>query len=119
MQVLPLLLLGICAGIFSGFLGIGGATLIIPVFIYIFGLTQHSAQGTALALMIPPIGLLAAWQYWKNGNVNIAIAIWVALGFFIGGFFGAILVNKVDDLLLRRIFGVFLAIVAAKMIISK
>lgn len=119
MNIAMLLLLGLITGCFSGFLGIGGAIILIPALIYLFGLSQHLAQGTTLALMVPPIGLLAAWQYWRSGNVNIHIAIWVAVGFFIGGLVGALLANKVPDFLLRKIFGIFLALIALKMIFSK
>lgn len=119
MNIIGLLLLGFLTGIVSGFLGIGGAVVIIPALVYIFHLSQHCAQGTTLALMIPPIGLLAAWQYWRSGNVNLHIAVWIAIGFFVGGLVGALLVNKVPDILLRKIFGIFLALIALKMIFSK
>lgn len=119
MNIVLLLSLGLFAGTVSGFLGIGGAVIIIPSFIYFFKLSQHAAQGTTLALMVLPIGLLAAWQYWRSGNVNINMAIWVALGFFVGAILGALLANKVPDFLLRKIFGIFLALVALHMIIFK
>ena len=111
--------LGLLAGICSGFLGIGGGTIIIPVLVYVFGLTQHQAQGTTLALMIPPIGLLAALKYYYEGNVNIQIAIFICLGFFIGGLLGAYLVTPVPEQILKKIFGLFLAGVALRMILGK
>jgi len=111
--------LGLLAGICSGFLGIGGGTIIIPVLVYFFGLTQHQAQGTTLALMVPPIGLLAALKYYYEGNVNIQIAIFVCLGFFIGGLLGAYLVTPVPEPILKKIFGLFLIGVAIRMIVSK
>ena len=111
--------LGLLAGICSGFLGIGGGTIIIPVLVYVFGLTQHQAQGTTLALMIPPIGLLAALKYYYEGNVNIQIAIFICLGFFIGGLLGAYLVTSVPEQILKKIFGLFLVGVALKMILGK
>ena len=111
--------LGLLAGICSGFLGIGGGTIIIPILVYVFGLSQHQAQGTTLALMVPPIGLLAALKYYSEGNANIHIAIYVCLGFFIGGLLGAYLVTPVPDPVLKRVFGIFLIGVAIKMIISK
>ncbi|MFH1856176.1 MAG: sulfite exporter TauE/SafE family protein [Candidatus Omnitrophota bacterium] len=116
---LGFLVLGLLAGILSGFLGIGGGTVVIPALIYIFGLSQHQSQGTTLAMMIPPIGLLAAWQYYKAGYVNIPTAAWIALGFFVGGWIGAILVQPVPDAVLKKIFGFFMLFIALKMIVGK
>ena len=113
------ILLGLIAGIFSGFLGIGGGTILIPVMVYMFGLTQHQAQGTTLALMVPPIGLLAAMRYYHSGNVKINMAVFICLGFFVGGLLGAHFVQNVPDIALRRTFGIFLLFVALRMIIGK
>ena len=113
------LTLGLLAGIAGGFFGIGGGTIIVPVLVLIFGLTQHQAQGTALAIMIPPIGLLAAMKYYMEGNVKIATAVFICIGFFIGGLIGAELVHKVPDVLLKRLFGIYLFFIAVKMILGK
>ncbi|MFH1239360.1 MAG: sulfite exporter TauE/SafE family protein [bacterium] len=113
------ILVGLAAGILSGFLGIGGGVVIIPILVYFYGLTQHQAQGTTLALMIPPIGILAAWQYYYHGNVNIPIALFIALGFLVGGLIGAIIVQPVPDYILKKIFGIFLLLVALRMILGK
>lgn len=69
--------LGLIAGIMSGLVGIGGGIIIIPGLVYLFGLGQHQAQGTTLALMVPPIGLLAAWIYYKHGYVNLPMALFI------------------------------------------
>ena len=74
LHAVPFLLLGLLAGVLSGLLGIGGGIFLVPALVFVFGLTQHEAQGTTLALMVPPIGLLAAWTYYKQGNVNLGIA---------------------------------------------
>lgn len=111
--------LGLLAGILSGFLGIGGGVILIPAFVFLLGMTQQQAQGTTLALMVPPIGILAALKYYQNGNIKLGIAIFVCIGFFFGGYIGAQLVEKVPDLLLKRIFGIFLGLIAIKMIIGK
>ncbi|MFH0935552.1 MAG: sulfite exporter TauE/SafE family protein [Candidatus Omnitrophota bacterium] len=111
--------LGLIAGIASGILGIGGGTLLIPAMVFVFGLTQHQAQGTTLALMIPPIGLLAALRYYQSGNVKLGMAAFICLGFFFGGLIGANLVQNVSELFLKRLFGAFLLIVAVRMILTK
>jgi len=116
---LSFILLGLFAGILSGFLGIGGGMVLIPVLVYIFGLTQHQAQGTTLAIMIPPIGLLAALKYYLDGNVKINIAAFVCIGFFIGGLIGAMYVNRIPDHILKKIFGTVLLGISLKMILGK
>jgi uncharacterized membrane protein YfcA len=116
MQILGLLVTGLIAGVMSGLLGIGGATIVIPALIYFYGINQHLAQGTTLAMMIPPIGLLAAWQYWRHGNVNIGWAALLCLGFFFGGLVGAYFANMIPDFHLRRIFGIFLLLIAIRLI---
>jgi hypothetical protein len=113
------LLLGLITGIFSGLIGIGGAIIIIPSLVLLFGMSQHTAQGTTLALMVPPIGLLAAWTYYRAGYVDLKVAALICLGFFVGGFIGARFVTDIPDLLLRRIFGVVLLLAALKMIFTK
>jgi len=113
------LLLGLITGIFSGLLGIGGAIIIIPSLVLLFGLSQHMAQGTTLALMVPPIGLLAAWTYYKAGFVDLKIAGFICLGFFVGGLIGAKFATEINDQLLRRIFGVVLLLASLKMIFTK
>lgn len=119
MITITYIILGLIAGVFSGFLGIGGGTIIIPVLVYLYGLTQHQAQGTTLALMVLPIGLLAALRYYYSGNVNIPMAVFICIGFFVGGFIGASVAQPMPDYLLKKIFGIFLLLVAFKMIIGK
>jgi len=119
LYVVPFLLLGLLAGVLSGLLGIGGGIVIIPVLVFVFGLSQHMAQGTTLALMVPPIGLPAAWTYYKQGNVDLGIAALICIGFLFGGLLGAKLAGAISGVLLKRLFGVLLLITAVKMILSK
>lgn len=113
------IILGLVAGIFSGMFGIGGGTILIPALVFILGLTQHQAQGTTLAIMIPPIGLLAAWRYWQAGNVKISVAGFICIGFFIGGLLGANLIHNVSDPMLKKLFGIYLLFISLRMIFSK
>ena len=111
--------LGLLAGTFSGLIGIGGAVIIIPALTWFFGMSQHQAQGTTLALMIPPIGLLAAWSYYRAGYVDMKVAALVCVGFFVGGAFGASLATEFADITLRRIFGAALFLISLRMIFGR
>ena len=119
MNVFFYLLLGLIAGSLSGLIGIGGAIIIIPSLVLLFGLSQHTAQGTALALMVPPIGLLAAWTYYKQGFVDFKIAGLICLGFFFGGLVGAKFATDIPEDILRKVFGVILLAASLRMIFYK
>ncbi|MCL5261048.1 MAG: sulfite exporter TauE/SafE family protein [Gammaproteobacteria bacterium] len=110
-----ILLVGLIGGILSGFLGIGGGTLIIPALVIFFGFSQKLAQGTSLAAMVPPIGILAAYVYWKAGNVDIKSAIFIASGILLGALIGGTLAQYLPDAILKKVFAVFLVIIAIKM----
>lgn len=113
------IILGVAAGLLSGMLGIGGGIVLIPALVFIFGLTQLQAQGTTLALMIPPIGLLAALRYYQAGNVKLDIAGFICLGFFVGGLIGANLVQNLPEPLLRKTFAAFLFFISLRMFFAK
>ncbi len=113
------IIVGIVAGICGGMFGIGGGTILIPVLVYLFGLTQLQAQGTTLAIMVPPIGLLAALRYYYSGNVKLGMAAFICLGFFVGGLIGANFVQNIPEPLLKKIFGVFLLLISLRMIFIK
>lgn len=111
--------LGLVAGICGGMFGIGGGSILIPALVFLAGFSQHLAQGTTLAAMIPPIGLLAAIRYWQAGNVKLSVAAMLCIGFFIGGLIGANFVQNIPDVVLKKMFGVFLLLVALNMILGK
>ena len=118
-NILLYILLGLVAGTLSGLIGIGGGIIITPVLVFLFGLSQHSAQGTTLALMVPPVGILAAWTYYKNGYVNLPMAAFICIGFLFGGLIGAKLATSFSNVVLEKIFGISLLLVALKMIFWK
>ncbi|MBF0483919.1 MAG: sulfite exporter TauE/SafE family protein [Candidatus Omnitrophica bacterium] len=119
MQNFLFILLGIVTGVLSGIFGIGGGLIMIPAFIYIFGFSQHQAQGTSLAVMLLPVFILAAWQYYAAGNVNVKAALFVAAGLLVGGFAGAYWIQGVQGDMLRKGFGVLLLVAAINMIFFK
>ena len=113
------IILGLIAGMASGLIGIGGGIILVPALLYVFGLNQHQAQGTTLALMVPPIGLLAAYTYYKAGHVNLKISAFVVIGFFFGGLIGARFANQIPTHVLRRIFAVVMVLVGIYTFIKK
>lgn len=119
MKIILYITLGFVTGTFSGIFGLGGGIIVIPALVFLFGLTQHQAQGTTLAMMVPPIGLLAAWTYYREGFVDLKIAALLCLGFFFGGLLGSKFVVGLSDPLLRKIFGIVLLLISVKMIFTK
>ena len=118
-MLLILIVIGIITGVMAGMLGIGGAVIMIPALVYLLGISQQTAQGTSLAVMLPPIGIIAAYNYYKAGQVNLKFALILAAFFLVGSYFGSKLALNLPQHLLKKIFGVLLILVAAKMLFSK
>ena len=116
--IIGLIVLGLVAGALSGLIGIGGGVIIVPALVFIFGLSQKIAQGTTIALMVPPVGILAAWSYYQKGFVDVRIAALVCIGFVIGGFIGAECATVIPPLMLEKIFGGVMLIIALKMLLA-
>ena len=117
--LLILILIGIITGVMAGMLGIGGAIIMVPALVYILGLSQQAAQGTSLAVMLPPIGIIAAYNYYKAGQVNLKFALVLAICFIVGSYFGSKLSLTLPEAVLKKIFGSLLLAVAIKMLLSK
>lgn len=119
MTIVILILIGLMAGVFGGIFGVGGAIVMIPALVYFLGVDQHTAQGTSLAVMLPPIGLFAAYNYYKAGQVNIWYAVIIAITFMIGGYFGSKIALILPENVMKKVFGIFLILVALRLIFSK
>ncbi len=119
MEILLYIILGLFAGVLAGILGIGGAIFVVPALVFLFGWSQHMAQGTTLAMLVPPIGILAAWSYYKAGHVDLRVAGLLCIGFFVGGFFGGQIANSLSPETLRKVFGGALILIALRMIFGK
>jgi uncharacterized membrane protein YfcA len=113
------LLIGFGAGIFGGLLGLGGGVVVVVALVYLLGFSQHLAQGTSLAMLIPPIGILAVWTYYKQGYVDVRVAGFLCLGFILGGLLGAKVAVGLPREILSKVFGVALLVIAVKMILGK
>ena len=118
-QIMLIIVVGLAAGLLGGTFGVGGGIIVIPALIFLFGFSQHQAQGTTLAFMLPPVTVLATWNYWRNGYVNWRYALILSAAFLIGAFLGSILAEHLPDKILKRIFGILLLFMAIKMIFSK
>lgn len=114
-----ILLIGLGVGVISGVVGIGGGILIIPALIYFLGMDQHKAQGTSLGALLLPVGLLAFIEYYRNGHADLRVALLLAAGFFVGGYFGAVFAVHVPELWLRRIFALTLFAIGGQMLFSR
>jgi len=118
--VLSLIAIGILAGIFSGFMGVGGGVVMIPLMILLLGYDQHQAQGTSLAVLAVPVTFIAAYTYHKSGHaIDWKYALIIASCFVVGGYLGSKLAVKLDQSLLKKIFAVVLVLSAAKLFFSK
>jgi len=109
------ILVGAIGGTLSGLTGLGGGFIMVPLLVYLFGMSQHAAQGTSLAVLLPPLGLFAFWQYYRNGHVDVHIAVLVAVGFLFGGYLGGYLAQLVPGAVLRKGFAIVMAIIAVDM----
>ena len=107
--------IGLGAGILSGLLGIGGGLVIVPALAILAKFPQKTATGTSLGALLLPVGILGAWTYYKNGNLDPKASLWIAAGLTIGVFLGATVVQHISDFHLRRFFAAFLVLIAVKL----
>ena len=117
--VMILALIGLLAGTMGGMVGIGGGLIIVPAMVYLLGADQRVAQGTSIAIMLPPIGLFAAINYYKAGYINIKYAAIIAVTFMLGGYIGSKIAIALPEAVVKKIFAVFLVITAVRMVLSK
>jgi uncharacterized membrane protein YfcA len=116
--VLILISIGLCAGVLSGFVGVGGGIVIVPALVYMLGFSQHQAQGTSLFVLSMPVVIMATMNYWKTGNVNWKFGLIIALTFVVGGYIGSKLALKISPGLVKLLFGLLTAYVSFKLIVS-
>ena len=114
-----IVLIGAAAGIASGVFGIGGGIVMVPAMIAFLGFSQLKAQGTSLATLLAPIGLLAVASYWKSGNVDLRAGGWMALGFLVGSLGGSYIALASGETAMKKAFGVFLVVVGLYTILRK
>lgn len=118
-QLLILLAIGFAAGTLSGIFGVGGGIIIIPALVFILGMSQHNAQGTSMAVLVFPAGILALVHYYKQGHVNLKFALVLIAAFVVGGYVGSLFATQISGTILKRAFGVLILIVGIKMVFGK
>jgi uncharacterized membrane protein YfcA len=115
---LPLFAIGLIAGVLAGMFGIGGGLVIVPALLFFVKMNELEAIGTSLAALIPPVGLLGAIEYYRKGYINVRFAAFIALGLFVGAYFGAKISMPLSPLTLRRVYAAFLIVVAGRMMMN-
>lgn len=118
-EFISLLAIGLVAGVLGGMFGIGGGLVIVPALVFLLKMKQFDALGTSLAALIPPVGLLGAFEYYQNGHMNLKYAILIAVGLFVGFYFGAKITLGLSPDTARKAYAVFLVLVATKMLLGK
>ena len=118
-EIVIILVIGFAAGFLSGSMGVGGAIIVIPSLMFFLGFKTHMAQGTSLALMTIPVMLVAVINYYRSGNVNLKVALIMAVTFIIGSYLGSILSLNLPEKIMRKTFGVFIFAVSLKLIFGR
>jgi uncharacterized protein len=112
LEIARMLGLGLAAGLLSGLFGIGGGLVIVPALVILFGFSPKVAVGTSLFVILLPTGLLGVWEYWKTGDIRPGAGLWIALGVFIGAYFGALYAGYISQASMKRLYACFLLVVA-------
>ena len=118
-DIIILVLIGLSAGFIGGALGVGGGIIIVPALVFIFGMTQHHAQGTSLAVLLFPVGILAVINYYKRGYVNFKFALILIVAFVLGSYFGSLFSISLPESTLKRLFGILMLVAGLRMIFGK
>ncbi len=117
--IVTLMIIGIFAGFASGMVGIGGGVVIVPALVFFLALSQHQAQGVSIGMLLMPVGFLAAYNYYKSGNFNFKYSAIMGVTFVVGAYVGSKVSLNIDEIMMKRIFGVIMLVLAIKMIMSK
>ena len=114
-----LVLIGVAAGVLSGFVGVGGGLIIVPALMWSLGFTQHQATGTSLAVLLLPVGILAVMNYYRAGHIDLKYAAIISLAFVLGGYLGSKWSLALSPETVRKVFGVVMLVGALKLIFGK
>jgi uncharacterized protein len=115
--IILIIIVGLAAGILGGMVGVGGGIIIVPALVYFLAFSQHQAQGTSLALMLFPVGILGVINYYKKGYVDFRYAGLLAIGFVLGSYLGSKFSLSLPQLTVKKIFAVIMLLVSLKMLL--
>ena len=118
LSFLGFLAIGAVTGAVSGMFGIGGGVFVIPAMVWLYGFDQKAATGTSLAMLLPPIGIVAFWQYYKADLVSVPAALLLVAGFVAGSYLSAGYAIGLPQLLVKRMFGGLLIVMGAIYILT-
>ena len=118
-MIVAFIVLGVVGGYVSGLVGVGGGIILVPALVYLFKFDQHTAQGTTLALLIPPIGILGAMAYYQKGFVDVKVAGLICVGFVVGSWLGGKTAVALPDNAMGKVFGIILILAGLKMVWGK
>jgi uncharacterized membrane protein YfcA len=118
MMVVIYLAIGLVIGSISGVLGIGGGVLLVPALMWICGFTPGKAAGTSLAILIPPIGLPAAWRAYNARQVDVEAALWIAAAFTLGAYVSRGLADYIPEFTFRLVFGLLMIYIAVRFMLA-
>jgi len=113
-MILVLVIIGLVSGALSGLIGVGGGIIIVPALVFFLSFTQKEAQGTSLGILLLPVGILGAFQYYKEGQMDLRVVLIVSLGFLVGNYYGSKLSLSLPDAILKKIFAAILVLIAIK-----
>ena len=114
--ILIVIIIGIAAGILGGLVGVGGGLVIVPGLVFFLGMSQHTAQGTSLGLIMLPVGILGVLHYYKQGHVDFKIVAVLAIGFLAGSYFGSKIALSLPQETIKKVFAIFMIVIAIKML---
>nr|WP_041252279.1 sulfite exporter TauE/SafE family protein [Flavobacterium indicum] len=117
--IISLIIIGILAGVLSGLVGVGGGVIMVPLMVLFFGMTQHQAQGTSLAVLAVPVTAVAVYNYYQEGHINVKFALIIAVFFVLGSIIGSKFAISLDQKTLKKIFAIILIVIAGKMLLDK
>lgn len=114
--IVILLLIGLAAGMLGGMVGIGGGIIIVPALVYFLGMSQMNAQGTSLAMILLPVGILGVIEYHKQGYIDYKVVLILAAGFVIGNLFGSRISLSLPQETVKKFFAIMMILIAVKML---